>query len=127
MRANSDFPGSRRYLEVIKWVIVAILLLVAIIGNYYYCDSNQTLRCLVVLLIITIAGAVALITTKGKESIVFARDARTEIRKVIWPTCQETRHTTLIVGAVTAVMSMILWGIDSVLVRFVSFIISLRL
>ena len=54
------------------------------------------------------------------------REARTEVRKVIWPTRQETLHTTLIVAAVTAVMSLILWGLDGILVRLVSFITGLR-
>ena len=53
-------------------------------------------------------------------------EARTEVRKVIWPTRQETLHTTLIVAAVTAVMSLILWGLDGILVRLVSFITGLR-
>ncbi|ECE6377310.1 preprotein translocase subunit SecE, partial [Salmonella enterica subsp. enterica] len=39
---------------------------------------------------------------------------------------QETLHTTLIVAAVTAVMSLILWGLDGILVRLVSFITGLR-
>ncbi len=44
---------------------------------------------------------------------------------MIWPTRQETLHTTLIVAAVTAVMSLILWGLDGILVRLVSFITGL--
>ncbi len=66
------------------------------------------------------------LTTKGKATVAFAREARTEVRKVIWPTRQETLHTTLIVAAVTAVMSLILWGLDGILVRLVSFITGLR-
>lgn len=64
---------------------------------------------------------------KGKATLAFAREARVEMRKVIWPTRQETLQTTLIVAAVTAVMSLILWGLDGILVRLVSFITSLRL
>lgn len=48
-----------------------------------------------------------------------------EMRKVIGAR-QETLHTTLIVAAVTAVMSLILWGLDGILVRLVSFITGLR-
>ena len=44
-------------------------------------------------------GGRALLTTKGKATVAFAREARTEVRKVIWPTRQETLHTTLIVAA----------------------------
>lgn len=84
------------------------------------------LRALAVVILIAAAGGVALLTTKGKATVAFAREARTEVRKVIWPTRQETLHTTLIVAAVTAVMSLILWGLDGILVRLVSFITGLR-
>ncbi|WP_339038276.1 preprotein translocase subunit SecE [Serratia symbiotica] len=126
MSANTEAQGHGRCLEAVKWLIVAILLVVAIVGNYYYRDLSLPLRELAVVLAITVAGAVALMTTKGKAIVAFAREARTEVRKVIWPTRQETLHTTLIVAAVTAVMSMILWGLDGVLVRLVSFITGLR-
>jgi preprotein translocase subunit SecE len=126
MSANTEAQGSGRGLEVTKWLIVAVLLVTAIVGNYYYRDFSLPLRALAVVLIIVVAGAVALMTTKGKATVAFAREARTEVRKVIWPTRQETLHTTLIVAAVTAVMSLILWGLDGILVRLVSFITGLR-
>ncbi|MFO6427980.1 preprotein translocase subunit SecE [Escherichia coli] len=108
-----------------KWVVVVALLLVAIVGNYLYRDIMLPLRALAVVILIAAAGGVALQTTKGKATVAFAREARTEVRKVIWPTRQET-YTTLIVAAVTAVMSLILWGLDGILVRLVSFITGLR-
>ncbi len=92
-----------------KWIVVAILLIVAIVGNYLYRDMMLPLRALAVVILIAAAGGVALLTTKGKATVAFAREARTEVRKVIWPTRRETLHTTLIVAAVTAVMSLILW------------------
>ncbi|MCC3705448.1 preprotein translocase subunit SecE [Rouxiella badensis] len=126
MSANTEAQGSGRGLEAVKWIVVAVLLVVAIVGNYYYRAYSLPLRALAVVVIIAIAGAVALMTIKGKATVAFAREARTEVRKVIWPTRQETLHTTLIVAAVTAVMSLILWGLDGILVRLVSFITGLR-
>ena len=121
MSANTEAQGSGRGLEAMKWVVVVALLLVAIVGNYLYRDIMLPL-----VILIAAAGGVALLTTKGKATVAFAREARTEVRKVIWPTRQETLHTTLIVAAVTAVMSLILWGLDGILVRLVSFITGLR-
>lgn len=126
MSANTDAQGSGRGLQALKWLVVAVLLFVAIVGNFLYRDVSLPLRAMAVVLIIAIAGAVALLTTQGKATVAFAREARTEMRKVIWPTRQETLHTTLIVAAVTAVMSLILWGLDGILVRLVSFITGLR-
>ncbi|CDW59662.1 SecE and NusG and KOW and Ribosomal L11 N and Rib osomal L11 domain containing protein [Trichuris trichiura] len=117
MSANTEAQGSGRGLEAMKWVVVVALLLVAIVGNYLYRDIMLPLRALAVVILIAAAGGVALLTTKGKATVAFAREARTEVRKVIWPTRQETLHTTLIVAAVTAVMSLILWGLDGILVR----------
>ena len=97
-----------------------------IVGNFLYRDIMLAIRALAVVILIAAAGGVALLTTKGKATVAFAREARTEVRKVIWPTRQETLHTTLIVAAVTAVMSLILWGLDGILVRLVSFITGLR-
>jgi preprotein translocase subunit SecE len=126
MSANTEAQGSGRGLEAIKWVVVAILLIVAVVGNFYYREVTLPLRALAVVILIAAAGGIALLTTKGKATMAFAREARTEVRKVIWPTRQETLHTTLIVAAVTAVMSLILWGLDGILVRLVSFITGLR-
>ncbi|MDR3430354.1 MAG: preprotein translocase subunit SecE [Rouxiella aceris] len=126
MSANTEAQGSGRGLEAVKWLVVAVLLVAAIVGNYYYRAASLPLRALAVVVVIAIAGAVALMTIKGKATVAFAREARTEVRKVIWPTRQETLHTTLIVAAVTAVMSLILWGLDGILVRLVSFITGLR-
>ncbi len=126
MSANTEAQGSGRGVETAKWLVVIALLAVAIVGNFLYREFSLPLRALAVVLIIAMAGVVALTTVKGKATVAFAREARTEVRKVIWPTRQETLHTTLIVAAVTAVMSLILWGLDGILVRLVSFITGLR-
>lgn len=126
MSANTEAQGSGRGLEAIKWIVVILLLALAIGGNLAFSDIMLPLRALAVVALIAAAGGVALFTVKGKATVAFAREARTEVRKVIWPTRQETLHTTLIVAAVTAVMSLILWGLDGILVRLVSFITGLR-
>jgi len=126
MSVNTEAQRSHSGMEAIKWLFVAILLVAAIVGNYYYRDISLPLRALAVVIIIALAGALALVTVKGKASVAFAREARTEMRKVIWPTRQEALQTTLIVAVVTAVMSLILWGLDGILIHLVSFITDLR-
>ncbi|CAD6507662.1 preprotein translocase subunit SecE [Candidatus Profftia tarda] len=126
MSRNIDAKSSRCALQAIKWLVVIMLLFIAIVGNFIYRDLSIPLRAIAVVLIIAIAGIVALLTNQGKDAITFASGARTEMRKVIWPTLQETFHTTLIVAVFTAIMSLILWGLDGILVYLVSFITDLR-
>lgn len=42
----------------------------------------------------------------------YVEDARAELRKVTWPTLQETRKATLAVFSFVAVMALILWLVD---------------
>lgn len=126
MSANTEAQRSGRGLEIMKWSTVFVLIAVAVAGNYFYRDITLPLRALAVVILIAGAGGVALLTNSGKAAVVFAREAKTEVRKVIWPTREETLRTTLIVAVVTAVMSLILWGLDGILVRLVSFITGLR-
>lgn len=42
----------------------------------------------------------------------YVENARIELRKVTWPTVQETRKATLAVLSFVAVMAMVLWLVD---------------
>jgi len=126
MKMKNGFQISPFYLETIKWLLIFLLSAIAIIGNYIYNNFNFSLRVLFIVLILVIIGSIFLTTVKGKIVITFAREAHTEIRKVIWPSYQETFHTTLIISAVTAIMSLILWGLDGILIRIISFITNFR-
>ncbi len=50
----------------------------------------------------------------------FLSGVKSELKKVVWPTRQETMQTTLIVLAVSIVMALVLWGIDGIMVRLVA-------
>ncbi len=80
------------------------------------------------LLVVLLVGAVALaaITNQGQKAIHFIKESRTELRKIIWPTRPEATQTTLIVLAMCVVVSLVLWGIDSIIVALITFVTSLR-
>ncbi len=53
----------------------------------------------------------------------FWQDAIVELRKVVWPTKQETIQSTVAVLVMVFVMGLVLWSIDAVLVRLVAWIV----
>ena len=120
MKANAETPDSSSAADTFKWFIAFALLAAAVVGNYLYGDMSVVVRAAGVVVLIAAALGVAATTTKGKAAIDFAKESRMEIRKVVWPTRQETMQTTLIVLAVCIVMSLVLWGIDGIMVRLVS-------
>ncbi|MGL4192998.1 preprotein translocase subunit SecE [Vibrio misgurnus] len=119
---NAEAPDSSNAADTLKWVITFILLVAAVVGNYLYGELSVVARAAGVIVLIAAALGVAATTTKGKQAIVFARESRMEVRKVVWPTRQETMQTTLIVLAVSIVMALALWGIDGIMVRLVAFV-----
>ena len=121
MTPKAEAPESR--FDLLKWLVVVALVVVGVVGNQYYSASPILYRVLALLAIAAVAAYVALQTAKGKSFFVLAKEARTEIRKVVWPTRQETTQTTLIVVAVELVMALLLWGLDSLLGWLVSMIV----
>ncbi|MGC9423972.1 MULTISPECIES: preprotein translocase subunit SecE [unclassified Vibrio] len=119
---NAEAPDSSNALDTMKWVITFVLLAAAVVGNYLYGELSVVARAAGVIVLIAVALGVAATTFKGKAAIVFARESRMEVRKVVWPTRQETMQTTLIVLAVSIVMALVLWGIDGIMVRLVAFV-----
>jgi preprotein translocase subunit SecE len=121
MNAKAEAKDSR--FDLVKWLLVAALVVVGVIGNQYFAAEPVLYRVLVLLALAAVAGLVALQTAKGRSFFVLAKEARLEIRKVVWPTRQETTQTTLIVVVVVLIMALMLWGLDSLLGWLVSMIV----
>jgi preprotein translocase subunit SecE len=121
MNPKAEAQDSR--FDLLKWLVVVVLVVVGVVGNQYYSAQPILYRVLALLAIAAVAAYVGLQTGKGKAFFVLAKEARAEIRKVVWPTRQETMQTTLIVVAVVLVMALLLWGLDSLLGWLVSLIV----
>jgi preprotein translocase subunit SecE len=120
---NTSVENKAGSLDWLKWLVVAALLAGGVFANWYYQDEMLLLR--VAGLLATAAAAIllALQTERGKAIWLLLKEARTEVRRVVWPTNQETTQTTLVVIAIVFVFALILWGLDSLLGWIVSSII----
>ncbi len=121
MTLKAEAQESR--FDLLKWLVVVALVVVGVVGNQYYSAQPILYRVLALLVLAGAAAVIGLQTGRGKAFFVLAKEARAEIRKVVWPTRQETTQTTLIVVAVVLVMALLLWGLDSLLGWLVSLIV----
>ncbi|MGL1958329.1 MAG: preprotein translocase subunit SecE [Colwellia sp.] len=112
--------------DTVKWGVIFLLLAAAVGGNYFYGEESVLIRAVGVVVVVVAAGLLAMQTVKGRTAASFAKESRTEIRKVVWPTRQEAVQTTGIVLVVTLLMSLLLWGLDSVLFWVVSLITGMQ-
>lgn len=105
-----------------KWLLVLIILLAGIVANHYYSETSWILRSLIGVVLVGLVGIIVFRTQKGKVFLGFFRDSRMELRKVIWPTREETMQTTLVVAAMVIILALLLWGMDSILVWIIGWL-----
>ena len=113
MSSSADDKVFR--LDGIKWLLVLAVVAGGIYGNWYFSAESVLYRALALVVLAGVALAIASQTGKGQAAIDLAKGARTEWRKIVWPTKQERNQTTLIVVVLIIVMALILWGIDTLL------------
>jgi preprotein translocase subunit SecE len=96
----------------VKLMLAAALVFGGIFAFYYFSDQLLLYRALGLVGVVLVAGAAAFTTRPGGQLWTFMRESRTEVRKVVWPSRQETTQTTLIVIVMVFVVGMILWLLD---------------
>ena len=109
---NTSVDSKETRFDGLKWLLVLLLVGAGIAGNIYYAEQPVLYRVLALLVMVGITVTIALKTAQGISFWALAREARTEIRKVVWPTRQETLQTTLIVLVVVLLAALILWLLD---------------
>ena len=102
-------------MDTVKLIIALLLLTAGVAGFYLFEEHSQLLRVLGLLGMAVVAVLIVLQTAVGRNVWSFAADARTEVRKVVWPTRQETIQTTLIVMFVVLLTGIFLWLVDMML------------
>jgi preprotein translocase subunit SecE len=102
-------------MDTVKLAAAALLLLAGVGGFYYFGEQSTLLRVVGLLAVAGVAVALAYTTVMGRTFAGFLGDARTEVRKVVWPTRQETVQTTLIVFVMVILVAIFLWLLDMLL------------
>lgn len=117
MGASTEVQSSS--MDSVKLFAGLLILVAGIAGFYLFEEQSLLLRVLGLLGLAVVAVLVVLQTAVGRNVWKFAADARTEVRKVVWPTRQETIQTTLIVMFVVLLMGIFLWLVDMMLMAVV--------
>ncbi len=109
-------------LDLFKLVMAIAILILGIVGFYYYENESQLYRVLGVVFAVIVAIAISSTTNLGQSLIGFGREARMEVRKVVWPTRQETLQTTFMVIVAVIIIGIFLWLVDMVLAQAIQLV-----
>ncbi|MDF2940337.1 MAG: preprotein translocase subunit SecE [Gammaproteobacteria bacterium] len=110
-------------IDRLKWVAVLLIVIALVVGNAYFSQYSLSIRVAAMIIAGIVALLIAKSTQKGERAWAFILETRIEMRKVVWPTRQETVQTTMVVIAIVVVMSLILWGVDSLFALLISNIV----
>jgi preprotein translocase subunit SecE len=113
MNPKPDTQASKT--DFFKLVSAASVVLIALVGFYYFSDHLLLVRIIGLLIAVGVAGATILTTGMGTNFLDFVKESRMELRKVVWPTRAETLQTSLAVIVMVVVMGIFLWLLDILL------------
>lgn len=102
--------------DVVK-LVVGVLLIAAGVAAYYLLPDAWTplVRSTVMAGGIVAGLAVAAFTGPGRSVREYLHESQIELRKVVWPTRQETIRTTIVIIIVVIILSLLLGLIDLIL------------
>ena len=126
MNAKVEQASGTSAADIAKLVLAALILVGGIAGFYYFADAAPVLRVLGLLAALVAAVFVASQSGPGRNARFFLRESSIELRKVVWPTREETIRTTGVIVVVVIIISIIL-GLIDLLLKFVVMDLLLKL
>ena len=102
--------------DIAKYALAILLVIAGLVAFYWFENQWPTgIRILAVVGGLVLGALVFMVTAKGAEAREFLSESRFELRKVVWPTRQETTRTMWVVVVVVILISLMLAGMDLVI------------
>ena len=109
---NDVMEPRRSSLDTIKLIGAILLIIAGIVAYYWFSTQNQLLRAAYVVVGLVLAALLAWQTRLGHATWSFISSSRTEVRKMVWPTREETLQTTIAVIVVVLITAVLMWLLD---------------
>ncbi len=109
--------------DKVKLTAAGLVLVVSFMLFYYFAEQSFLYRVLGLIGGFLIAAGIFFTTAQGRGTSSFLATARTELRKMVWPTKAETLQTTLIVFVMVLIVAVFLWALDRLLSWFMQWLL----
>ena len=103
-------------LDSAKLAIASLLVVGGIFAYYWFETQSLGLRIAYVAGSVVLGLFLAWQTEFGKAALQFILTSRNEVRKMVWPTRQETMTTTMFVLFTVLVVGVFMWALDALLI-----------
>lgn len=109
---STQAEASTAVFDIVKQVLSAVIVVAGLSAFYYFSEVPLLYRVLGLVVIVLIILGMMLTTQVGRNVWYFVLESKQEVRKVVWPTRDETTRTTLLVFAMVFLVGLILWILD---------------
>jgi preprotein translocase subunit SecE len=109
---DTKVEESPTIVDTAKLALAIGIVVASLFAYYYFGEASQLLRSLGVLIALGLGAFVALQSMQGQALWKFVQAARIELRKVVWPTREETIQTTIAVLVFAAIMGVFFFLLD---------------
>jgi preprotein translocase subunit SecE len=109
---NTQVEASTSVFDVVKQVFSVVFVVAGVAAFYYFSEVTLLYRVLGLVVVALIVVGMMLTTGVGRNVWGFVLESKQEVRKVVWPTREETFRTTLLVFGMVFIVGLILWLLD---------------
>ena len=120
--AEVQTPAGASAKDTTLMILSTLLLLGGIVAFYWYDELPLPFRIAMVIAGLAAGAGLAWFSSYGREFLLFGTAARVELRKVVWPTREETLQTTLVVIVFAIAMGVFFWVLDWALTYMTRFL-----
>jgi len=107
--------STTQIVDVVKQVISIIFVVAGVTAFYYFSEFSLLYRVIGIVALVLAAIGLLLTTAAGRNILVFFLESKQEVRRVVWPTREETFRTTLMVFVMVFIVGLVLWCLDGFL------------
>ncbi|WP_044530406.1 preprotein translocase subunit SecE [Herbaspirillum sp. B65] len=101
--------------DKIKIALAIVAVVAGVVGFFVLSDQQTPVRAAALIAGLLVAVAFAWTSAQGRGFVNFAKQAKDETKKVVWPTRKEAMQITGVVFAFVLIMAIFLWGTDKLL------------
>jgi preprotein translocase subunit SecE len=108
----SESKNIKRRSNIPLTMLSLVTLMIGVVMFYYFSEIRLFYRVLGMLVVIGMSIIILYQTDFGKTAYSYIIDSKVELKKVTWPTKQETTQTALGVIVIVVIIGLILWLLD---------------
>jgi preprotein translocase subunit SecE len=112
MNAKVEQDQGASPADKLKYVLAGLIALAGMVTFYWFDAWPGAVRGALVFVALVLAGVVFAFTARGRAFGEFLAESRFELRKVVWPTRQDTLRSTGLIIVVVIIVSLLLALID---------------